>query len=125
MTEFYAGELENENFSFESNTKKIEKLKNEIINDLNGSDVTIENLKKKAAEIGILNKNSEKIAITLEMLYKDLDEFFRILNDYLLKTVLNTINIEKDSFTIIEVKNNDNLELIKKIFCIKKTYYRK
>jgi len=125
MTEFYAGELENENFSFESNKKKIEKLKNEIINDLNGSDVTIENLKKKAAEIGILNKNSEKIAITLEMLYKDLDEFFRILNDYLLKTVLNTINIEKDSFTIIEVKNNDNLELIKKIFCIKKTYYRK
>ena len=85
MTEFYAGELENENFSFESNTKKIEKLKNEIINDLNGSDVTIENLKKKAAEIGILNKNSEKIVVTLEMLYKELDGFFRILNDYLLK----------------------------------------
>jgi len=52
---------------------------------LNGNDVTIENLKKKAAEIGILNKNSEKIVVTLEMLYKELDGFFRILNDYLLK----------------------------------------
>ena len=47
MTEFYAGELENENFSLESNKIKIENLKNEIINDLNGSDATIENLKKK------------------------------------------------------------------------------
>jgi len=41
MTEFYAGELENENFSLESNTKKIENLKNEIINDLNGNDVQL------------------------------------------------------------------------------------
>jgi len=57
------------------------------------------------------------------MLDKELDGLFRISNDYSLKTVLNTINIEKDSFIFIEVKNNDNLDLIKKIFCIKKIYY--
>jgi hypothetical protein len=121
VAEFYSGEIECENFTLESNKNKIEELKNEIVNDLKGNEVSIESLKKKATEIDILNKNSEKITITLEMLDKELDGFFRIPNNYSLKTVLNTINIEKDSFIILEVKNNDNLELIKKNILHKKS----
>jgi hypothetical protein len=105
VAEFYSGEIECENFTLESNKNKIEELKNEIVNDLKGNEVSIESLKKKATEIDILNKNSEKITITLEMLDKELDGFFRIPNNYSLKTVLNTIKIEKDSFIILEVKN--------------------
>ena len=54
------------------------------------------------------------------MLYKEFDRLFRIQNDYSLKTDLNAINIEKDSFIFIEVKNNVNLELIKKNILYKK-----
>ena len=115
-TSFYIGEIESsKNFSYESNINTINKLKNEIL-ELNDGNTSLEQLKEKNENIKKLDGLNKIIEISIEMIDKELDGFYKTNEEYRFKFANNDITIKKDNYIILEVKNHNNLQdIIKNI----------
>ena len=93
--------------------------KNKNKDEINKKNEIIQNLKKKQEEI-LQKKEKKIIEINIYKIERELDGFFQTNEKITIKNDVFDLEIEKESFIIVEVKNNKKYQEIMKNMAFKK-----